>query len=198
MMGQVGKVAGIILAAGAATRFGSPKILTRWGETSFLRHIAEQALAADLDPVIVVLGAVIKSANANLAGLPLRIVINRFWSRGQSSSIQAGLRALNPKKPVIFLLADQPQVTQTLLRSLAEEYQRSNQAIIAPLVQGRRGNPVLFAPSTFEALNRIEGDQGGRAIFTQFPIHWLEWHDENVLVDIDTPEDLKSLGDQSG
>lgn len=196
-MGQDGKVAGIILAAGAASRFGSPKILTRWGEFTFLRHIAEQALTADLDPVIVVLGAVIKSAKAALADLPVRIVINRRWHHGQSGSIKVGLRALNPRTPVIFLLADQPQVTQTLMRSLVEESQKTNAAIIAPLVRGQRGNPVLFSPTTFEALNRIEGDQGGRAIFSQFAIHWLEWHDESVLVDIDTVDDLKHLGENT-
>ncbi len=191
-------MAGIILAAGAARRFGSPKILIRWGESTFLRRIAETALAADLDPVIVVLGAVVKSAKEALAGLPVQIVTNRRWSQGQSSSIKTGLRALNPGKPVIFFLADQPQVTQTLIRRLVEEYQISNAAIIAPLVRGQRGNPVLFAPTTFEALNRIEGDQGGRAIFSQFGIRWLEWHDESVLVDIDTLDDLKRLGENPG
>lgn len=192
-----GEVAGIILAAGASSRFGSPKILSCWGKSTFLRHIAEQALAAELDPVIIVLGAVIKPAKAALVGLPVQIVVNRRWSNGQSSSIQAGLQALNPKKPVLFLLADQPQVTQTLIRSLVEEYQKTSKPIIAPLVNGKRGNPVLFAPSTFDALERIEGDQGGRAIFSQFSLHWLEWHDESVLTDIDTIEDLKNLGENS-
>lgn len=192
-----GEVAGIILAAGASSRFGSPKILSSWVKSTFLRHIAEQALAAELDPVIIVLGAVIKPAKAALVGLPVQIVVNRRWSNGQSSSIQAGLQALNPKKPVLFLLADQPQVTQTLIRSLVEEYQKTSKPIIAPLVNGKRGNPVLFAPSTFDALDRIEGDQGGRAIFSQFSLHWLEWHDESVLTDIDTIEDLKNLGENS-
>lgn len=188
-------VAGIILAAGASSRFGQPKILTRWQESTFIRHIAEQALAADLDPVIVVLGAVIKAAKEALCGLDVQIVINRNWARGQSASIQTGLRALKVNRPVIFLLADQPCVTQTLLRSLVEEYHRTQAAIIAPLVMGKRGNPVLFSPIAFDALRHIQGDQGGRAIFSKFDIHWLEWYDDSVLVDIDTPSDLKKLGE---
>jgi len=190
-----GSVAAIVLAAGAAVRFGNPKILTPWRGSTFLRLITEQALAADLDPVIVVLGAVVNLAKTALINLPVQIVENKDWARGQSSSIQAGIKALIPPRPVIFLLADQPQVTQTLLRSLVEEYHKTQAPIIAPLVQGKRGNPVLFSPATFEALNRIEGDQGGRAIFSQFPVHWLEWHDEQILVDIDTPSDLKNLGE---
>jgi molybdenum cofactor cytidylyltransferase len=65
--------------------------------------------------------------------------------------------------------------------------------IIAPLVSGQRSNPVLFDRDTFGDLLALEGDQGGRALFSRYPVQWLPWHDVNLLLDIDTPEDYQRL-----
>ena len=88
----------------------------------------------------------------------------------------------------IFLLADQPQVTPAVLRALVERHSVELDPIVAPLVQGQRANPVLFDRVTFPALMSLAGDIGGRAIFSKFPVTYLPWHDENLLDDIDTPE----------
>ena len=42
-------------------------------------------------------------------------------------------------------------------------------------------------------LNLLEGDIGGKAIFSQYPVEWLLWHDENQLIDIDTPTDYQKF-----
>jgi molybdenum cofactor cytidylyltransferase len=52
-----------------------------------------------------------------------------------------------------------------------------------------RGNPVLFDRETFPALAGLDGDRGGRALFSYYPIQWVTWHDPKVLIDIDSPED---------
>jgi len=62
--------------------------------------------------------------------------------------------------------------------------------ITAPLMEGQRGNPVLFAQETFEALMKVSGDRGGRAVFNQFSVDWLTWVDRRSGLDVD------KLGDE--
>ena len=199
-------VAGIILAAGEAKRFGQPKQLLDWQGSPLVRHAAGTALAAGLSPVVVVTGAYAEQVEAAVRDLPVIISHNPDWQQGQSSSIQTGLKAITPPPPplrdtspksfgfgggregAIFLLADQPQVTPAVLRALVERHSVELDPIVAPLVQGQRANPVLFDRVTFPALMSLAGDIGGRAIFSKFPVTYLPWHDENLLDDIDTPE----------
>ena len=68
--------------------------------------------------------------------------------------------------------------------------------IVAPLVDGRRANPVLFDKSTFKDLLALKGDVGGRAIFSGYRVEYLEWLDNKLLLDIDTAEDYARLLDE--
>jgi len=193
------RIAGIILAAGGATRFGRLKQLLPWRGEPFVRHAARSALQAGLKPVVVVTGAQAQAVRAALQGMDLVQVENPDWEAGQSSSLQAGLRVLPPETgAVIFLLADQPHVPVSLLRALTETHSETLSALVAPLVDGRRGNPVLFDRSTFPALMALRGDVGGRALFStgdRFPISWVPWLDSSLLLDVDTPQDYRRLID---
>jgi molybdenum cofactor cytidylyltransferase len=64
---------------------------------------------------------------------------------------------------------------------------------IAPLVADRRANPVLFDARTFPELMRLEGDVGGRAVFHSQRVEYLPWHDDRLLLDVDTPEMYQRL-----
>ena len=88
-------VAAIILAAGASTRFGSPKQVQEYHGQPFVRIIAQTALAAGLSPVVVVTGAESDKVESALIDLPVRICRNKGWSAGQSSSIRAGLARID-------------------------------------------------------------------------------------------------------
>ena len=87
-------VAGIILAAGEARRFGQPKQLLDYHGQPFVRAVAKTALASGLAPVVVVTGANAEAVEAAVDDLPVTITRNTDWQNGQSSSIQAGLQAL--------------------------------------------------------------------------------------------------------
>jgi molybdenum cofactor cytidylyltransferase len=87
-----------------------------------------------------------------------------------------------------------PLIEADLIKALVARHRTTLKAVIVPYAQGRRGNPVLFDGITFEALLRVKGDQGGRAIFDRFPPSQLAW-DDSVLFDVDTPEDLRRLRD---
>ncbi len=203
-------IAGIILAAGASTRYGQPKQLLDWRGTPFVRVVAQTALSAGLDPVLVVTGAYAEEVETALQGLPVQIVHNEAWQEGQASSIRAGIASIYPPpfskkmgevpaKRVegvgggIFLLADQPQVTATILRALVERHRLDLPPVLAPMVQDARANPVLFDRVTFPDLLSLQGDIGGRGVFHKFPPAYLPWHDDRLLLDVDTPEQYRRL-----
>ena len=201
-------IAGIILAAGESTRFGQPKQLLDWRGEPFVRAVAKTALEAGLSPVIVVTGSHASEVASALDELPVQIVHNEAWQSGQASSIIAGLGPLRPSRPPpfsvgkwgrpgggIFLLADQPQVTPTILHALVEKHASTLAPIVAPMVLDQRANPVLFDRVTFPDLMKLEGDVGGRGIFSKHKVSYLPWHDDAMLLDVDTPEHYQRLKD---
>ena len=156
--------AGIILAAGRSTRYGSPKQLLDWKGKPFVRQVAKTALQAGLWPVVVVTGSHAAEVESCLKDLPVKIIHNPNYQQGQSTSIQAGLHALQPPPPysgtspksaenalqdfrnptsgfgggrvgaAVFLLADQPQIPVEVIRALVDSHTQEMQSIHAPLV----------------------------------------------------------------
>ncbi len=189
------RCAGVILAAGEATRYGQPKQLLLWRGEPFIRAVAKTALAAGLTPVVVVTGAGAESVESALASLPVAIATNDQWRTGQASSIRVGLEAIPPAAgSAVFLLADQPQVTPQVIRALVETHAGDLHPIVAPLIRDeRRGNPVLFDRSTFADLLGLQGESGGRSLFSKHRVEYIPWHDDRLLLDVDTPEDYRQL-----
>ena len=187
-------VAGVILAAGAAVRYGAPKPLLEWKGETFVRRIAQTALQAGLNPVIVVTGYAGDRVQAAVADLRVQIARNPDWQSGQASSVRTGIQALPDQTgAAIFFVSDQPQVTHRILAAEMERHRTTQAAIVAPMIDGKRANPVLFDRSAFEALSLITGDAGGRQVFSRFAVSWLEWNDTDLLLDVDTPQDYQRL-----
>jgi len=190
-------IAAIILAAGGAQRFGSPKQLAEWRGQPLVKHVAVTALAAGLNPVVVVTGAAARQVGQVLAGYPIRLVHNPEWQAGQSTSVRAGVSALSPDcGGAVFMLVDQPNIPTALIQTLIEEHSQSIAPIVAPMIDGQRGNPVLFDQVTFPELLSLTGDQGGRQLFSKHPIRYVPWYDRSVLLDVDTPQDLTRFEDE--
>ena len=189
-------VAGIVLAAGGSTRMAQPKQIMSFRSQPLVRIAAQTALAADLAPVIVVTGAFDNQVKAALEGLPITIIHNPDWHSGQSSSVAAGINAAPTRTcSAIFLLADQPLVSESMIRKLVELHTQTLSPIVAPSINGRRSNPVLFDRVTFSDLLDLSGDIGGRALFSKYQVSWLPWMEATSAIDIDTPDDYQRLLD---
>jgi len=211
------RVAGIILAAGESARFGKTKQLLDWKGKPFVRAVTMTALEAGLAPVIVVTGAnAEKVESAVKEDLNVITVRNKDWKSGQGSSIKAGVSFLPQIRQedfsddsklssvgfgegwdgvgaAIFLLTDQPQITTSILRALIQRHAEGLFPVVAPMVMDQRANPVLFDRETFADLLTLEGDIGGRAIFHKYRVEYLPWHDNRLLLDVDTPEMYQRL-----
>ncbi|MEX2161991.1 MAG: selenium cofactor biosynthesis protein YqeC [Anaerolineales bacterium] len=192
-------IAGILLAAGGSQRLGDPKALLDWKGRPFVRQVAETALAARLSPLVVVTGADAERVEAALSGLAVRFVRNTSWREGQSTSVKAGLSALPSKiGAALFLMVDQPQLPAALIETLRAEHAGGLAPIVAPMVDGNRSNPVLFDRATFADFAQLQGDVGGRGIFSKHPVTWLPWLDPSLAIDVDTPDDYNRLLRQAG
>lgn len=187
-------IAGVVLAAGGSDRFGQPKQLMDWGGQPFVRVVAQTAIDALLQPVIVVTGRDHSQVEQALAGLDVIVVQNPDWLQGQSQSVKAGL-AVVPENVggAMFLMVDQPQIPVDLVQSLREMHAKTLAPVVATMVEGRRGNPVLFDRQTFGELSQVSGDAGGRQIFSKYHVTYLPWVDARIGLDVDTPEDYDHL-----
>ena len=187
-------IAGVILAAGGSDRMGRVKQLLPWKGEPLIQHVVRIAIISGLAPVVVVVGDAGEEVKNVLAGQPVILVTNPDWRLGQSSSLQVGLKALPENTgAAVFLLADMPHIPGPLIQALMEKHALTLSPVIAPLVDGQRGNPVLFDRKTFAELEKLKGDRGGRGLFSKFPITWVEWHDSTALNDVDTEEDYQRL-----
>jgi len=189
----------VILAAGGSSRFGKPKQLLAWRGMPLVRHIALTALASKLDEVVVVTGCEAEAVSNAIADLNLTIVQNMNWVDGQGTSVRLGTSVLPAKTgAALFLLSDQPLVTSSVIQSLFEYHSRTLAPVISPLVDDKRTNPVLFDKVVFQDLKLLSGEEGGRALFSRYPLIWMPWYDKRLLFDIDTPADYQRLLDEYG
>jgi len=187
------RAAAIVLAAGAGERFGGPKQVAAWGERPLISHVIAAARRAGLSPIVVVLGARAEIVRQAVASEGVVFVENLAWEEGQSTSVRAGLEAVESQvEAAVFLLADMPQVGPVTIQRLRAAHQRSLAAIVAPAGGGRRGNPVLFDRRVFPALHGLSGDQGGRALIERFGWEAVE-ADPAEFAEVDSPEDLAAL-----
>ena len=190
-------IAGIILAAGSASRMGQVKQLLPLGSRPMLWHVAQAACQSSLDEVIVVTGAAADAVSLCVAGLPLKVIYNPDWQQGQSGSIQTALRSLPPDcDAVLFLLADQPLITSQLINELISHWQRCGKTIVRPCHGDKPGNPVLFSLAAWrDALQQLGGDQGARRILKAHPeaIGYLPVANDEIFLDVDTIEDYAKM-----
>jgi molybdenum cofactor cytidylyltransferase len=183
----------VVLAAGGATRFGSPKQLARWQNSTLIERAADTALASQADWVAVVLGHAANRCRAALGNRPVQMIDNPRWAEGQSTSMQAGLAALPAHTgSVIFMLVDQPAIDPTVIDLLIERHRATLAPVIWPEFEGRRGNPVLFDRTVFAELARVRGDTGGRPVLLAHANQAAKVavSEMGILLDIDRPEDL--------
>jgi molybdenum cofactor cytidylyltransferase len=193
-------IAGVLLAAGRSQRMGQPKLLLPWHGVPLIRFVAQQILHSTLDELIVVSGHRAEHLRAALDGLALRVVHNDDFLDGQSTSLRAGIAALDPAvAAAVVLLADQPLLQAQTIDDLIAVYRREQSPLVVPRHQGQRGNPVLFDRRLFPELLAISGDQGARAVIKahEHELRWLDTADGGILLDIDTPDAYGALIERS-
>lgn len=196
-------MAGIVLAAGMSTRFGSTKQLAEVGGKHLLERVLDAALSSCLDRVFLVLGHRAEEISNTLkvhdSGDRLQILINPDYQAGMSRSLSFGIDHIRELFPsVMILLGDQPLIDANLIDYLAYRFQSSLKEICLPVCQGRRGHPVLFSRRFYNAIMSVEGDIGAREILLKNPdsILAIDISNSQIFLDVDTPADVEALRSQ--
>jgi molybdenum cofactor cytidylyltransferase len=184
----------IVLAAGASTRFGSPKQLVRLAGRPLLHTVVTRAAEVTGNALIVVLGAQAAELAPLLKHSAGTIVVNHEWREGLASSIRAGVAHLPAAcAGAMLLLADQAAVTADDLKRLAGTWRRQPQCIAAAMYAGAVGVPAIFPRTSFRELGELRGDVGARALLRRNCDRLVRVAMESAAIDLDTPEDLLAL-----
>jgi CTP:molybdopterin cytidylyltransferase MocA len=185
-------VAGLILAAGAGTRFGDePKQLSDLHGRPLLEWaVAAQSAVPALERIVVVLGAHAEQIMARADLMDAEPVVCGDWESGQAASLRCGLEALPEAGKVIVTLGDAPLITPQVVAMFVDQPPRSR-----ALYGGRPGHPVVLGRAQIAAAAELTGDRG--AAFLLRGGREIEAGHLCSGRDVDTPEDLEAIRDEA-
>jgi molybdenum cofactor cytidylyltransferase len=163
--------------------------------------VIDAANASCLEEVVVVLGA---DADVIAAGVDpgrARLVRNDDYMSGMASSLQAGLRALDPRDhAALVLLGDMPGVTANLIDDLVARGTETRATAVISVWHGRRSPPAVLHQSLWPGAFALQGDVGMREILgARADVLELTVTDDlGSLEDVDLPSDLDARGTPPG
>jgi molybdenum cofactor cytidylyltransferase len=162
-----------------------------------ISNFVKSVCASNVDEVVVVVGHEAEKIEDVLQGQPVRFVENLRYMEGMTSSIQTGIQAASAESEgLLICLADQPFIETSdfnrLIHEFTDLFDSKSSLIIVPVFKGQRGNPVLFSRQ-FRDIILQHKDEGCRDIVLKHPeyVREVEMGNDNVLQDVDTPEDYK-------
>lgn len=195
------RVVGVLLAAGAATRFGAPKQLALLEGRPLVTHALEHLLAVDaLACVLVIVGAngpEVAEAIGDRDGV--RVVTCDDWEEGLAASLRCGIAAADAAgaDAVLIHLADLPRVTADVIgmvaQSAVDDDGRLRDAPARAIFDGEPGHPVVLPRSRFGLVAHLSGDEGLRSVLGGRGTTRVEVGHLADPIDVDTPEHLELL-----
>jgi molybdenum cofactor cytidylyltransferase len=186
-------IAGLILAAGEGSRFGSePKLLAELRARPLVEHaVRAQCAVPEIERVVVVLGAHAERLRERVDFGRAEVVVCERWREGQAASLRRGLEALPDAERVIVTLGDEPLITPAVLARFVTEPPGA-QAVY----NGRPGHPVVLGPDQIRKVMSLSGDRGARDLLGDGPQIELGGADD-VGRDVDTTEDLERMRNEA-
>jgi nicotine blue oxidoreductase len=190
---RLNRVAGVVLAAGAGTRFGGPKALAEVDGERLVDRAARVLRAGGCDLVLVVLGA----ALVDVPGADV-VVVNEDWASGMGSSLRAALAApeLAGCSAVALVLVDQPGIRASAVRAVLDAHRSGADLAVARYEDGT-GHPVLLArPHWAGVAEAAVGDVGARPYLAANPqlVVEVDCTGHGDARDADTPGELTGRG----
>jgi molybdenum cofactor cytidylyltransferase len=211
-MTEGGKIAVVILAAGASSRMGKPKqllpvkgvpLLQRSVNAAVQFALSEGGGLSSLTSVFVVLGANASEIQAKIDFAHCRVLLNPNWQSGMSSSVILALTDIQnslPEAPgVLLMMADQPWVTESVLADIVAKFKATGSPIVVSTFAAKGsdekvpGPPAFFAKELFPELLQLEGDVGARKIVLAHPDRVTAIDFPLGAIDIDTEKDYLAL-----
>lgn len=195
-----GSIAGIVLAAGESSRMGADKALLIYRGRTFLDNIISSFCEAGMERAVVVLGHHAELIQQLTDLSTVDVVVNRDYRRGQTSSLQAGLRALAGNEPdgVLLCLVDHPVLSADTLNKLITSFRFTGRPVVIPQVNGKHGHPVLLGRELFSRILALGPDEGADTVIHAYRNRtmFVEVTDPGILLDVDDPDSYRKLSMQ--
>lgn len=180
------RVGAVLMASGAAARFGSNKLLYPVEGVPMIQR------AFDAVPPRLFARACVVSCYPEVLALAQERgyvpVPNPDAAQGQSASVRLGLAGLAEMDGVLFSVCDQPWLRRESVERLLTDFTAHPRRICALSWRGARGSPVVFPNDLFPALLALTGDRGGGGIVraNRERLHLVEASTPMELQDMDT------------
>ncbi|BDT77134.1 hypothetical protein PKF023_09370 [Polynucleobacter yangtzensis] len=199
------RLAVLLLAAGEGSRLGGfPKALLMKEGESLLSRFLQSIQKFNPVETLVVTGFYADAIEVEINSIrqktrnPIAIVKNQNPQEGQSSSVRLGLESLKSDYDVLLVaLCDQPNIGVSEIEALLEQFNQVgfNKEIVLPMVNGNRGNPVLFSKKVIEEIMATPG-MVCRPFMDKHPelVKLFETNNQAYLLDVDTQADIQKLG----
>jgi molybdenum cofactor cytidylyltransferase len=185
-------IGGIVLAAGAGTRFGGRKQLAELDGRPLLEHAVRAMTATPVGRVIVVLGALVEEVTATVDLHGAEPCTCERWDEGQAASLACGLAELSDCEAVVVTLGDQPRMSPDAIRRVISARDGESAAVRATYL-GVPGHPVLLERALFESFRNVTGDHGARNLLLSVQVRDVPCEDLGGGEDVDTPAELDAL-----
>lgn len=189
------RVTAVVLAAGESKRMGRTKQLLPWGESTVLGQTLANLARSLVHDSLVVSGHERQTITAIARSQGVPVVYNPDYAAGEMlSSLQVAVAGLPADRAaVLVMLADQPMVSSETLDRLLVAYWQGQGRLVAPLHDGRRGNPVIIDRCFFEELLALPPGAAPRTLLQRYPddLYLLAVNDPAVLQDLDNPDDYQ-------
>ena len=186
-------IAGLVLAAGGARRFGSPKQLADLGGVPLLQHAIDAMLAVPaLDRVVVVLGSYAEEIAAAVKFASAEPVVCPEWAEGMAASRRCGAADVAGADWAVVTLGDMPGVTPEAIEAVIGACGPDVDAVRAEYA-GRPGHPVALSRSLLSRVGDLRGDVGARELLRDARVRRVEALHLARPDDVDTPEELEAI-----
>jgi len=198
-------VSAIVLAAGDSSRMDSEnKLLMKYGDKTLVEQVVDNVLASAAAEVIVALGHQADKIRETLKDRCVRFAVNQNFKLGMTTSIHAGVEAAATETHgYMICLSDQPFILPQEFTRLVFAFEvaltKPGSDILVPVYQGQRGNPVIFSSKFRNDILAHKGLKGCKGIIKGNPdaVCEVEMTTQNILTDIDTVDDYKTLVEQN-
>jgi molybdenum cofactor cytidylyltransferase len=182
-------IAGLLLAAGSARRFGSDKLRHPLPHGVAIAIQAARHLKAEIDTVIAVVRSNQHDFFDSLKAEGCEVVVCENAAEGMGASLACAARAAAPRDGYLVALADMPFVRPSSIAAVRDAL-AAGAPLAAPYFHARRGHPVGISGAFYQQLLLLKGDEGAKAILEENNILKIPVGDPGVIRDIDTPADL--------
>jgi len=185
----------ILLSAGLSERFGSPKALACLSNNNIIQHVQNTLLQSACDEIIIVLGAhALEIRPSIFIHSRIRVVYNKQYYFGQTSSVQAGWREADQSSEGVLLLpVDCPFVQASSIDQMIHHFKKYDPDILIPAYQNKKGHPPIFHRRLKSEILNLSMGQGLNSLFADHPPQTIEINDPGIIKSFNTPEELKKI-----